>query len=97
MSTKRIQIIGGFPQSDWNQTDKTKTDYIKNKITKVSELENDSGYLTEHQDISDIVDAINEIDERIPTCDATNNGQFLRVVNGVATWTTIPNAEDNTF
>ena len=33
MSTKRIQIIGGFPQSDWAQTDETKTDYIKNKPT----------------------------------------------------------------
>ena len=29
--TKRIQILGGFPKSDWNQTDETKTDYIKNK------------------------------------------------------------------
>ena len=26
-----------------------------------------------------------------------NEGQILRVVNGVATWTTIPNAEDATF
>lgn len=31
MSTKRIQIIGGFPQSDWNQTDETNPAYIKNK------------------------------------------------------------------
>lgn len=33
MSTKRIQIIGGFPQADWNQTDETQSDYIKNKPT----------------------------------------------------------------
>ena len=31
MSTKKIQIIGGFPQADFNQTDETKSDYIKNK------------------------------------------------------------------
>lgn len=31
MSTKKIQILGGFPQADFNQTDETKSDYIKNK------------------------------------------------------------------
>ena len=29
--TKKIQILGTFPQSDWKQTDETKSDYIKNK------------------------------------------------------------------
>lgn len=29
--TKRVQLISGLPQSDWNQTDETKPDYIKNK------------------------------------------------------------------
>lgn len=29
--TKRVQLIGPFPQSDWLQTDDTKSDYIKNK------------------------------------------------------------------
>ena len=36
-------------QSDWSQTDSSKADFIKNKPsipTKVSELTNDSGYLT---------------------------------------------------
>lgn len=33
-------------QADWNQTDSSQPDYIKNKITKVSELENDNGYIT---------------------------------------------------
>lgn len=46
-------------QSDWNQTDNTKADYIKNKPaipvvpTNVSAFDNDAGYLTQHQDISD--------------------------------------------
>ena len=42
-------------QSDWTQNDNTKDDYIKNKPTiptKTSQLNNDSGFLTEHQDIS---------------------------------------------
>ena len=36
MSTKKIQILNGasiVPKSDWNQTDETKADYIKNKPT----------------------------------------------------------------
>ena len=33
MSTKRIQILGGFPQSDWNQEDATHPSYIHNKPT----------------------------------------------------------------
>ena len=33
----------------------------------------------------------------IPSCSISNNGQFLRVVNGVAAWSTVPNAEEATF
>ena len=33
----------------------------------------------------------------VPSCTTSNNGQFLRVVNGVATWSTVPNAEEATF
>lgn len=41
--------------SDWNQNDAAAADFIKNKPqipSKVSDLQNDVGYLTEHQDIS---------------------------------------------
>lgn len=31
MSTTKIKILGGFPQSDFAQTDSTQPDYIKNK------------------------------------------------------------------
>lgn len=32
MSSKTIQIVGGIvPQPDWNQTDETKADFVKNK------------------------------------------------------------------
>ena len=34
---------------------------------------------------------------KIPACDASNNGQFLCVVNGVATWVTIPGIEEASF
>lgn len=43
------QASAGQVQTDWNQTDSTQKDYIKNKPTiptKVSELTNDSGYAT---------------------------------------------------
>lgn len=46
-------------QSDWGQSDSTAVDYIKNKPTiptvptNVSSFNNDAGYLTSHQDISD--------------------------------------------
>lgn len=39
MKTKKIQVIGGFPQSDWNQTDDTQMDYIKNKPTNLLHTE----------------------------------------------------------
>lgn len=36
----------GQIQSDWNQADNTKKDYIKNKPTKLSDFNNDSGFIT---------------------------------------------------
>jgi hypothetical protein len=43
MSTKKLQIVGSMiPQSDWNQTDKTKADYIKNKPEQVDTIDKDS-------------------------------------------------------
>lgn len=49
MSTKRIQIIGGFPQADWNQTDENDPSYIHNKPnfagTKTATVLPDNGIL----------------------------------------------------
>ena len=42
-------------QSDWNQTDNTKDDFIKNKPTNVSEFTNNAGYVTS-QDIEGKLD-----------------------------------------
>lgn len=36
---------GGQLQTDWNQGDNTKKDYLKNKITNVSQLFNDAEYI----------------------------------------------------
>lgn len=33
----------------------------------------------------------------VPSCSTSNNGQFLRVVSGKATWSTVPNAEEASF
>lgn len=52
------QSSAGQVQADWNQTDSTQKDYIKNKPTiptKVSQLNNDLGYLT--KDISEVISA----------------------------------------
>lgn len=52
------QASAGQVQTDWNQTDSTQKDYIKNKPTiptKVSQLNNDLGYLT--KDISEVISA----------------------------------------
>ena len=52
------QSYAGQLQADWNQTDSTQKDYIKNKPTiptKVSQLNNDLGYLT--KDISEVISA----------------------------------------
>lgn len=52
------QAAAGQVQADWGQTDSTQKDYIKNKPTiptKVSQLNNDLGYLT--KDISEVISA----------------------------------------
>lgn len=51
-----ITIQGGAgeqQQADWNQTETTAVDYIKNKPTNVSAFANDAGYLTRHQSLAD--------------------------------------------
>ena len=51
-----IEIQGGAgkqQQADWNQTETTAVDYIKNKPTNVSAFANDAGYLTRHQSLAD--------------------------------------------
>ena len=35
--------------------------------------------------------------KHIPTCSTQDNGKFLRVINGIPTWATVPNAEEASF
>lgn len=62
------KIIGNttatpYPRPDWEQNDPTKADYIKNKPSKVSQLENDSGYITS-EDKTDINARITTVQEK---------------------------------
>ena len=80
-----MKIIGNtvgttLPKPNLMQTDPTKGDFVKGKEiipTKVSQLENDNGYLTEHQDISGKLDA-NKLPEAINTAlaQAKASGEF---------------------
>ena len=69
MKKKIIGVTVGspLPKPDLHQTNPRKGDYVKGKDiipSKVSDLENDSGYLTDHQDISGKLDA-NKLPEAI--------------------------------
>ena len=80
-----MKIIGNTvgtptPRSNLKQTNPKKADYVIGKEilpTKVSQLENDSGYLTEHQDISGKLDA-NKLPEAInqALAQAKASGEF---------------------
>ena len=71
------------------------TDEIIIAWLEANAVKQSAGLETEAQTL---VGAINEVNAKtVPPCDDTNEGQFLRVVNGVATWATIPRAEEATF
>ena len=66
------------PRPDWNQTDSTKADYIKNKPTNIAT----TTYVDEKVASS-----------ALPSTTTSDDGKFLRVVDGVWAATTVPNAE----
>ena len=51
--TNKPVIPAAQIQSDWNQSDNSAADYIKNKPVNVSAFTNDAGYLTQHQSLAD--------------------------------------------
>lgn len=51
--TNKPTIPAAQIQSDWNQSDNSAADYIKNKPVNVSAFTNDAGYLTQHQSLAD--------------------------------------------
>lgn len=62
-------------QSDWNELDEQKATYIKNKPTiptKISQLTNDSNFLSENEINSRIETKIKEVKPTTPTIDLTD-------------------------
>lgn len=43
-TTKKLQIVGGFPQSDWSQEDATAFDYIKNKPENLARTDQNNNF-----------------------------------------------------
>jgi len=70
-------------QSDWNQSDNSAADYIKNKPTNVSAFTNDAGYLTQHQDISGLAtkSELAEVEAEIPSLEGYATEQWVENQN----------------
>lgn len=70
-------------QSDWNQSDNSAVDYIKNKPTNVSAFTNDAGYLTQHQDISGLAtkSELAEVEAEIPSLEGYATEQWVENQN----------------
>lgn len=110
--TWAVPAGGSFTQeqADWNQTNNSAVDYIKNKPTiptvptNVSAFTNDVGYLTSHQDISGkedvtaIVASVNATDATLPiTTLTTEAGKYYRIDVAVETLAvTLPAMTDAT-
>ena len=77
-------------------SDKSKLDGIASGANKITVDSSMSSTSTNPVQNKVVYTAINNI-KGVPACTTSNNGQFLRVVNGVAAWSTIPNAEEATF
>ena len=97
--SKIIGITVGtqLPKPNFKQTDPTKGDYIKNKPDfegLKDQVDTVSGLVGDTAVSEQISQAI---EDSIPACTDADNGKFLRVVDGAATWASIANAEEATF
>lgn len=96
MPTYKIQVLNNF-KPDWNQTDETQADYIKNKPTlgtlaeKDSEIYIGSGEMPEGYIMQ--IDPNGTSPSILPDVTEADNGKVLRVVAGVWAAASIPNAE----
>jgi hypothetical protein len=68
------------PRPDWNQTDETRADYIKNKPTSLSQFTNDTNFVS----TDEIDDKITELlNSQINLTDSVTGVTYkLYVVNG---------------
>ena len=86
MPTYKIQVLNNF-KPDWNQTDETQADYIKNKPTlgtlaeKDSEIYIGSGEMPEGYIMQ--IDPNGTSPSILPSVTEADNGKVLKVVNGV--------------
>lgn len=81
--TNKPTIPAAQIQSDWNQSDNSAADYIKNKPTNVSAFTNDAGYITEHQDISGLAtkSELAEVEAEIPSLEGYATEQWVKNQN----------------
>ena len=81
--TNKPTIPAAQIQSDWNQSDNSAADYIKNKPVNVSAFTNDAGYLTEHQDISGLAtkSELAEVEAEIPSLEGYATEQWVKNQN----------------
>ena len=93
MSTKKLQILGSVVDTD---TTLTKSGVPADAQIVGNEIEQIRGLVGDTNVSSQITEAIEDIIE-VPPSTADDNGKFLRVVNGVATWESVPSAEEATF
>ena len=101
-TTKKIQLISGLPQTDWNETDETKPSYLKNKPTALPSEGGNADTVNNHTVNADVpADAVftdtvythptTSGNKHIPS--GGSSGQILRwSADGTAAW----GADNNT-
>ena len=86
MPTYKIQVLNNF-KPDWNQTDETQADYIKNKPALGTLAEKDSEIYIGSGEMPDgyvlQIDPDGTSPSLLPSVTEADNGKVLRVVNGV--------------
>ena len=102
-TTKKIQLISGLPQTDWNETDETKPSYLKNKPTALPSEGGNADTVNNHTVNADVpADAVftdtvythptTSGNKHIPS--GGSSGQILRwSADGTAAW----GADNNTI
>ena len=53
--------------------------------------------LSKKASASDVSSHVGSSTAHVPTCSTSDDGKFMRVVDGKATWTTVDNAEGVSF
>lgn len=93
MATKKLQILNSLIKQAEN------ADMLDGKhaneftlVTDFEELQKKVGGMPVSEQI-----AIATSNRLVPSCTTSDNGKFLRVVNGVPAWVTVPDARGVSF